>query len=225
MSPAHIRWTYLLKDESRRSFAGYLKSPLTEDQCIDFFTQIRDGTDWKQPKNPKGGLMPRLTSWMVSKGCSCTYRYGSFEVKPQEFPKWMVDLMHAVMPSCGFAKMADWPDSCNLNFYEDGGSSVAWHSDDERLFQGKFQDIVIISLSLGATRKFELRLNWPEEGERRVQRMVLGSGDLMTMEGMTQKHLQHRVPRENNVEDQRINLTWRWIVRHTPKCPRGRCRG
>ena len=28
----------------------------------------------------------------------------------------------------------DWPDSCNLNLYTDGGMSVGWHADDEALF-------------------------------------------------------------------------------------------
>jgi len=101
---------------------------------------------------------------------------------------------------------------------------VGWHSDDEPLFQGKFRDIMIISLSLGVKRKFELRFNWPEEGEKPVRSFQLGSGDLMTMEGMTQKHMMHRVPKEENVKGSRINLTWRWVIKHTPKCPVGRSR-
>jgi alkylated DNA repair dioxygenase AlkB len=136
----------------------------------------------------------------------------------------MTDMMKIVMPKCGFNDPSIWPNSCNLNLYEDGGMSVGWHSDDESLFQGKFNDICIISLSLGAGRKFELRANWPAEGERPVQYIILGDGDLCTMEGMTQKHFQHRVPKENNVTAPRINLTWRWTVKHTPKCPASRRR-
>merc|ERR1712060_929347 len=128
------------------------------------------------------------------------------------------------MPKCGIRDRDDWPNCCNLNLYEDGGMSVGWHSDDESLFQGKFTDIYIISLSLGVTRKFELRLNWPEKGESRGKEISLKSGDLMTMEGMVQKHYQHRVPREENVEGSRINLTWRWTVKHRPRCPAGRKR-
>lgn len=97
--------------------------------------------------------------------------------------------------------------------------SVGWHSDDEALFQGKFRDIAIISLSLGCQRKFELRTNWPEDGEKPVRKLWLGNGDLMSMEGMVQKHYQHRVPKEDAVSSPRINLTWRWTVRHRPRCP------
>merc|ERR1712032_1048859 len=114
------------------------------------------------------------------------------------------------MPYCGIESSEDWPTSCNLNLYEDGGMSVGWHSDDERLFQGKFQDIRIISLSLGQQRQFQLRINHPEPGEKRMRTSIIraGDGDLITMEGMCQKHFQHRVPKEVDVDAPRINLTW-----------------
>merc|ERR1711957_635344 len=137
---------------------------------------------------------------------------------------WMRDMMQSVMPYCGLKQAEDWPNSCNLNLYEDGAMSVGWHSDDERVFNGKFQDIRIISLSFGAARKFELRLNWPEGGEKPTHRLTLSDGDLCTMEGMVQKHFQHRVPREEEVAGARINLTWRWIVRRNASCPAGRKR-
>merc|ERR1711972_574632 len=107
--------------------------------------------------------------------------------------------MQQIMPLCGLPNASDWPTCCNLNLYEDGGMSVGWHADDERLFQGKFRDVRIISLSLGARRSFELRPNWPEDGEKNMYRLLLGSGDMLTMEGMTQKHYQHRVPKEDGV--------------------------
>merc|ERR1719506_1787897 len=119
--------------------------------------------------------------------------------------------MEEVMPRCGLSNPDMWPTSCNLNLYEDGGMSVGWHADDERLFQGKFRDIRILSLSFGAARRFELRLNWPEQGVDSVRptwRMKLNNGDLMSMEGMAQKHTQHRVPKEEHITQPRINLTW-----------------
>jgi len=223
-APRHLPWIYVLMDESRRSFAGMLKCPFTEDQCAQFMDMVRHGTKWEQPAAPSGRLVPRKTAWMVKKGCTCTYQYGGLDVQAQEFPPFMTKLLQETMPLCGLPSKDDWPDSCNLNLYEDGGMSVGWHSDDERLFQGKFTDIQIISLSFGQTRRFELRANWPEAGERRLTKIDLGSGDLMTMEGMTQKHFQHRVPKEGGVEGPRINLTWRWVLKHSPKCPAGRHR-
>ncbi|CAE7747604.1 Alkbh3, partial [Symbiodinium sp. CCMP2456] len=119
------------------------------------------------------------------------------------------------MPLCGLPEEKDWPDSCNLNLYEDGDHSVGWHADDEFLFQGKFTDCLIISLSLGGTRWFELKSN----GEPfEMHRVLLRSGDLCTMEGLMQKHYQHRVPKERNSCEARVNLTWRWIASHEPRC-------
>lgn len=217
-------WQYVLTDDSRRSYAAYLPTPFSKDQTRLFFNSIKDGTDWKQPEGPNGPI-PRKTAWMVSPGgCSCTYRYGRIEVEAVPFPDWMLNLMATIMPMCGFTDRSLWPNSCNLNLYEDGGMSVGWHSDDESLFQGKFIDVRIISLSLGAKRKFELRANWPGEAERPLRSVMLADGDMMTMEGMTQKHFQHRVPKEGHVDGPRINLTWRWTVKHTPRCPMSRQR-
>lgn len=212
-----------MKDEARRSYAAHLPGALDQESGQRFFSTIREQTAWVQPEGRMGPI-PRKTAWMVRKGCSCTYRYGGVEVDAIEFPGWMIELLNIVMPACGLKNSAHWPDSCNLNLYEDGGMSVGWHSDDERLFQGKFRDIVIISLSLGVKRKFELKVNWPEQGERSLYKVTLSEGDLMTMEGMLQKHFQHRVPKEDYVSGPRINLTWRWVVKHAPRCGAGHSR-
>jgi len=217
-------WTYVVNDPSRRSFAAYLSNPFEEGKTRSFYEHVELGTTWSQPEGPLGPI-PRKTAWMVAPGgCSCTYRYGRIEVEPQIFPPWMIDIMKEVMPRCGLFNIEEWPNSCNLNLYDDGAMSVGWHSDDESLFQGKFVDIRIVSLSLGTRRKFEIRTNWPGEGERPVRTMSLGDGDLCTMEGMFQKHFQHRVPKESGIDGPRINLTWRWVRKHAPKCPAGRPR-
>merc|ERR1711933_508356 len=41
----------------------------------------------------------------------------------------------------------------------------------------------------------------------------LSNGDVCTMEGLTQKYYQHRVPKEK-ATGPRINLTWRWVKNH-----------
>jgi len=216
-------WEYPLYDDSRRCYAGFLRNPWSKQQCDMMYEQIKNDTEWLQPKNGKM-VMPRKTAWMVKAGCSCTYAYGPFEVPATTFPPWMLALLGEVMPICGLTNEDSWPDSCNMNLYADGGAAVGWHADDEALFQGKFSDIMILSLSLGVSRQFELRYNWPEAGDQAEQSMTLQSGDLMTMEGMVQKHLQHRIPKEGRVQGPRINLTWRWVRKHTPKCPAARLR-
>ena len=44
---------------------------------------------------------------------------------------------HMPMPE---DKDSMFPNCVNLNLYEHGDHQVAWHSDDEPLFRGKFQD-------------------------------------------------------------------------------------
>jgi len=219
LAPPGVGWEYRLKDESRRCFAGYLQCPVDQARLDGFFSAIRAGTQWGQPMGPLG-VIPRKTAWMVAQGCQCTYRYGGIEVQPQVFPNWMLDIMSVYMSYCGLSDTSQWPDSCNVNLYENGSQSVGWHADDEALFQGLHQDIRILSLSLGQRRKFDLKANWPEDGERSHQRLLLGNGCLCTMEGMVQKHYQHRVPKESEDLGPRINLTWRWILKHSKACPR-----
>merc|ERR1712192_33799 len=213
--PQGVQWNYMLADEARRSFVGLLSGQLPVELCRRYFDLIHDGTDWQRPES-RTGMIPRRTGWMVSRGCACKYRYGGIEVTPQEFPAWMLELMEVVMPYCGLNEHHKWPNSCNLNLYEDGAMIVGWHADDERLFQGKHRDCRIVSLSLGARRKFEVRLNWPQDGERPHWQLSLSNGDLLTLEGMVQKHFQHRIPPEEDITKPRINLTWRWVVRHAP---------
>lgn len=157
---------------------------------------------------------------MVSGDCTCTYRYGGVDVEPQGFPRWMEEIMQAYMPLCGIESREQWPNSCNLNLYKDGSMAVGWHADDEQLFQGKFRDIRILSVSLGATRTFELRpavLEGDTESREKL-RMNLHNGDVCSMEGLVQKHYHHKVPKEE-ADGPRINLTWRWILKHGLNCP------
>ena len=210
-------WTYFVKDESRRSFAAHLASPFDKATTAAWFAKVRVGTKWMQPST-RWGPMPRKTAWMVAQNCANApaYEYGGMTVQPTPYPVWMIELMKEVMPHCGLKELDEMPDSCNLNLYEDGTQMVGWHADDEDIFQGKFRDCRIISLSLGVTRQFELELNWPEEGEALGGSQQLADGDLCTMEGMTQKHYMHRVPEEEGPEGPvgpRINLTWRWIAK------------
>lgn len=214
-----LGWTYPLVDESRRCYVAVLHHNSDASNLTYFFENIRLGTDWQEPIAISTGLaIPRKTSWLTQQGCVCSYNYGSIQVQPQAFPPWMLEIMAVYMPMCGLKDITEWPDSCNVNMYEDGESSVGWHADDEVLFQGRHNDIRILSLSLGATRTFELRKSWPEEGEIPEERLLLGNGTLCTMEGMTQKHYRHRVPKERNVPGPRINLTWRWILKHNQGC-------
>jgi len=222
LSPENVNWQYVLRDESRRSFAGFLPQHFSKSQCQDFFWRVKEGTDWKQPECP-GGVVPRKVAWSTTKGCSCTYQYGGVMAEPREFQPFMMELLQVVMPVCGITSEQDWPNACNLNLYEDGNMFVGWHADNETLFQGTERDTRVISFSLGQRRQFELCPIWPEEHEAgRISSVMLGEGDLLVMEGMTQKHYKHRVPKDSQCNGARINLTWHWVKKHGPQCLMGK---
>eukprot|EP00435_Cladocopium_sp_Y103_P060145 s241_g21.t3 len=205
-------WSYPLLDEEWRCFAGYLPRAVSEELRPRFFDLVREGTEWLQPTG-RWGPLPLRTAWMCDLPCTCRYRYGGAEVSPLPFTDWMLEIMASCMRLCGLASH-EWPNSCNLNLYMDGEHSVGWHADDEALFQGKHQDCRIISLSLGQTRRFELRCG------KDFHCLELKDGDLCTMEGLTQKYYKHRVPKVQGPKiGPRINLTWRWIVQHSKHCP------
>lgn len=205
-------WSYPLLDEEWHCFAGYLPRAVPEELRPRFFDLVREGTEWLQPTG-RWGPLPLRTAWMCALPCTCRYRYGGAEVSPLPFTDWMLEIMASCMRLCGLASH-EWPNSCNLNLYMDGEHSVGWHADDEALFQGKHQDCRIISLSLGQTRRFELRCG------KDFHCLELKDGDLCTMEGLTQKYYRHRVPKVQGPKiGPRINLTWRWIVQHSKLCP------
>lgn len=90
-----------------------------------------------------------------------------------------------------------------LNRYRTGRDSVAWHND--RL-PPEVARPVIASLTLGATRAFDLRA---KANPSRVLSVDLDHGDLVVMRGETQRHWDHRVAKDVRIAGERINLTFR----------------
>jgi len=90
-----------------------------------------------------------------------------------------------------------------LNRYRDGKDSVAWHNDHE---VDHIRHPVIASLTLGATRAFDLR---PKADRSRIVSIDLDHGDLIVMRGETQTNWEHRVAKDRRISGERINLTFR----------------
>ncbi len=90
-----------------------------------------------------------------------------------------------------------------INRYRDGRDSVAWHNDRE--VRGLAAP-VIASLTLGATRAFDLR---PKADRKRIVSVDLDHGDLIVMRGGTQLNWEHRVAKDPRIAGERINLTFR----------------
>jgi alkylated DNA repair dioxygenase AlkB len=97
-------------------------------------------------------------------------------------------------------------DYCFLNRYRSGRDAVAWHGDNDGERDAR---LVVASLSLGATRAFQLRPK-KDSGLRYDPITVeVAHGDLVVMAGDTQLYWEHRVPRDPRVAGERLNVTFR----------------
>jgi len=138
------------------------------------------------------------------------YRYGGMTVVPQP---WTTTPFLAQARALLEERLDQKFSYALINRYMDGKQVVGWHSDDERdLEPGQS----IVSLSLGATRKFRVRAKQARDkdtGERApVHEFHAGHNVVIVMAG---KHFQrdfvHTVPRESRVKDVRFNVTFRTL--------------
>ena len=88
------------------------------------------------------------------------------------------------------------------NRYRTGRDSVGWHADSEPSM-GVMP--AIASLSLGATRKFQLR---PRNGGKSVD-FWLEHGSLLLMQPRCQEEWVHQIPKTSKPVGERVNLTFR----------------
>lgn len=139
---------------------------------------------------------PRLTAWWGDDGAS--YVYSGIRNDPQPWPDWMFGVRNQIEQWIGVCF-----NSCLGNLYRDGSDSVALHADDEPELG---PEPTIASLSLGATRKFQLR-----HATAAPIGMTLDDGDLLVMSGPLQREWKHGVPKMASVTEPRVNLTFRWV--------------
>lgn len=92
--------------------------------------------------------------------------------------------------------------SCLLNLYADGMQGMAWHHDDEKELGDEPN---IASVSFGAERRFDFR----HKRKKQKVSLQLEHGSLLVMQGTTQSHWQHQIPKTKKIDAPRVNLTFR----------------
>jgi alkylated DNA repair dioxygenase AlkB len=137
--------------------------------------------------------IPRLTAWHGEAG----YVYSGIAMAPAAWTPPLLELKR-----CAEAHAGQAFNSVLLNLYRDGRDSVSWHADNE---PGLGRNPVIASISLGATRRFQLKHR--SSGERVA--IDLTHGSCLIMAGATQHHWVHQVPKTGRTVGPRINLTFR----------------
>jgi len=95
--------------------------------------------------------------------------------------------------------------ACLANLYRNGQDSNGWHSDNEKEL-GK--NPIIASVSFGATRRFDLM----HKATKQKLSFQLTSGSLLVMGGEMQHFWKHQIPKQNKIDESRVNLTFRKII-------------
>jgi alkylated DNA repair dioxygenase AlkB len=161
---------------------------------------------WNQEKINRFGRtidLPRLTAWYGEKGLA--YSYSGIT---HQAVAWTSDLLEIKNSVESIANTSF--NSVLMNRYRDGSDSVSWHSDDERPLG---TNPVIASVSLGQTRRFQFKHR--QHGQLR-ESVELAHGSLLLMQGATQHHWLHQIPKTKRPVGERINLTFRMIVPNRP---------
>ena len=179
-----------------------MRNFLSTDDASRFFKIINDTINWKQEEITFYGKtypVPRKTAWYGYEGFN--YTYSGISCNPDPWTKELLEIKRNIE---SFLPGEDF-NSVLLNLYRDGNDKVSWHADDEK---GLGNNPTIASLSLGATRHFDLKHKVNHELKMRID---LTPGSLVVMSGELQHHWLHQIPVQKKIIEARINLTFRTI--------------
>jgi alkylated DNA repair dioxygenase AlkB len=130
-----------------------------------------------------------------------SYDYSQITYPESPMPAEVQDVCNKLEQTLGFL-----PNNCLLNYYEDGLSSMGFHSDSvEELMPGTGVAIV----SLGDVRSIIFR----SKSDKSVEfNYPLPSGSLLYMSKQIQEHWLHAIPKAAHA-GARISMTFRAIVK------------
>ncbi len=193
------------KDDNILPFDGesYLfNNFLKEESPNYFFTQLQNTILWKQEGMKMYGRQldfPRLTAWYGDEGK--VYKYSGLVNIPLSFTGLLLEMKQAIETKTGF-----YFNSALLNSYRNEKDSMGWHSDDESELG---INPMIASLSFGETRTFQFK---HKSVLKTIQTIQLANNSLLLMQGNTQHHWLHQVPKSTKPCQPRINITFRKII-------------
>ena len=175
---------------------------IAPERAVALFDDVHAAVSWQARDIRIAGRTlaePRLTAWIGDPDAH--YTYSGRHNHPEPWPAALRALREQISAATGEAL-----NSVLCNLYRDGRDSMGMHSDAEpELGPRPF----IASLSLGATRRFQMRHR--KLKEPRLD-LALESGSLLLMRGTLQQNFRHGVPKQRDVAAPRINLTFRRIL-------------
>ncbi len=176
----------------------YHGTVFTPEESTRHLTQLIADIPWEHDEIVMFGkriVTKRMVAWYADGGRS--YAYSGTKKLAHPWTEQLLSLKATAENLSGATC-----NCCLLNFYHDGGEGMGWHSDDERSLAANAS---ILSLSLGAERKFSFRHKFTKQ----TISVLLGNGSLLVMGGETQKYWHHQLPKSAKVSSPRVNLTFR----------------
>jgi alkylated DNA repair dioxygenase AlkB len=164
----------------------------------ELFKRIKEETPWRQEKG-KFAPFPRLTMWYADPGLTYTYSGVTHQAEP-----W-TPLLSEIRNLIQDVAKAPF-NSLLLNYYRTGKDSISWHTDAEPELG---INPIVPSVSLGAEREFQIKHLTTKE----VKKFTLAHGSVLIMGGTMQHHWLHSVPKTKEEIGERINLTFRQILK------------
>lgn len=167
-----------------------------QQESRNFFTKLLNEIDWQQRQIKIFGRLveqPRLVAWYGE----ASYTYSGTTFDPLSWTETLLEIKARIEAVAGvnFNTVL-----CNL--YRNGQDSMGLHSDNEPELKE-----VIASVSFGATRRFIFK----HKKKKLSYEIELTSGSLLLMQGTTQHHWKHGLPKTQKPLSERINLTYRIV--------------
>jgi len=184
----------------------YDKKFLSPEEATTLLNALQAKCAWERRRSSFGSAVPRDEAYYGDPGTN--YTYSRREYQPLEWIPELLSLKAQVeratpetaYANSGLPRLGYNAALCNL--YRNGKDSVGLHADAEpEMGPG------IASLSLGAERLFRLKAQ--NGAVAFAERLPHGS--LLVMAGEAQKNFKHEVPKEPEITEPRINLTFRHI--------------
>lgn len=172
-----------------------------EADALRYYNAILNAARWRQDYITLFGKtypQPRLTALYADN--ETPYSYSGITMHPLPFFPELEEIKQKVEQACETHFT-----SCLLNLYRHGKDSNGWHADNEPELG---TNPVIASVSLGAERYFHLK---HKKEKQYKHKLLLENGSLLIMQGKTQHHWLHQIPKTARETGRRINMTFRNI--------------
>ena len=177
------------------------------DKTTKLYEQLATELPWQADTVTLFGkthITTRQIVWMGDEGLS--YRYSGHLRRAIVWSKTVFELKQLVEDELASIGIDVTFNTCLLNFYPTGSEGMGYHADDEKELGDQ---PIIAALSVGATRKFVFK---HKKTQDKIE-LYLESGQLIVMSGVTQRYWKHTITKTKTVNDGRISLTFRQMLK------------